>query len=180
VTLLEGKTPAPIADSDVVEAYLAYTGGQDTGCVTSQVLSVLFKEGILGVNVDAYAPIEGGIPELLEAIAAFGAVCLGVNLPMSAQEQFPSREWRVVDPDGGIEGGHCIYAVGFDQDAQTVTVVTWGALVIVTFGWLDKYLDEAWAVLFEPVKAAGALDGIDFDDLLADLEGLPEAIAEAA
>ncbi len=175
VAFLAGETPPVLTTDDVVSAYLEFAGGKDTGCSLAQVLQALYNDGILDVDVDAYAPIDGGLPEVLQAIAAFGCAYLGVNLPMNAQEQLESGLWTISSMDDEIEGGHCIDAIGYSIDEQLVEIETWGQRIHATFDWLESYLEESWAVLFSPAKDAGSLNGIDFATLLNDLDALPEA-----
>lgn len=72
----------------------------------------------------------------------------------------------------GSWGGHSVYALGYD--AAGVTVVTWGELTAVDWGFWDAYVDECWALLSHSfVNPAGlAASGFDLAALQADLAAL--------
>jgi hypothetical protein len=161
--------PVP-ADTEVIDQYYAITGGQDTGCVEADVLKLWHTKGLFGGNkIAGYAPVNPrDVTAIKQAIAFYGAAYIGVALPQSAQQQFGAGQpWTVV-PGSPILGGHCIVLVGYDT--TYVQAVTWGAVVNVTWEWLGKYCDEAWAILTREIVEAGydALH-IDLTELRADL-----------
>ena len=173
VSLLDGTTMADPSDQAVVTSYLTFTHGQDTGAVTADVLRLAQTQGICGIKVDAYVPGRGPLSELWQIIETFGTACLGVMLPAVAQEQFGAGEpWDLTgtSADDQIEGGHCVYGVAFDQGKETADVLTWGKRQTVTARWLERYLDEKWALIYDLVKTKGALDGFSFAQLEADLK----------
>jgi hypothetical protein len=63
-----------------------------------------------------------------------------------------------------------VYGVAFDQGKETADVLTWGKRQTVTARWLERYLDEKWALIYDLVKTKGALDGFSFAQLEADLK----------
>lgn len=149
--------------TDAVKQYFTLTGGDDTGLVEATVLHVWRTQGLFdpASKILAYAPTEGALG-IHAAVADFGGCYLGVQLPQSAEEQFQHGEpWTIV-PNDPIVGGHCIVAVGYDP--QGVDVVTWGRVQRVSYPWLERYCDEAWAIV-SPEQAAK----VDIDRLLADL-----------
>lgn len=163
--------PSP-AEADVIQAYLLFTHGQDGGAVEADVLQALYSTGILGIRLAGYALGNQGLDELWSIVETFGASYLGIMVPAPAQGQFQAGEpWDLTgtSADRQIEGGHCVDAIAFDQDAQIATVLTWGQKQRVTFRWLDAYLDEKWAVIPQQIKDAGTLDGFDWATLDADL-----------
>jgi hypothetical protein len=157
-------------DREVRDAYFALTGGTDSGCVEATVLRKWQCEGLFGHKLAAYAPVPPqNIGAVHQAIAFYGAAYLGVALPESAQEQFPSREWTVV-PGSPIEGGHCILAVGYD--AYAVHCRTWGGTVAVSYPWFAKYTTEAWACIAPEFVEAGRGPVLDLASLRRDLAAL--------
>jgi len=184
VDLLEGQSQtvveaeAPSAD-EVVSAYLTMTNGVDSGLVIADVLQTAYATGIAGIKVAAYAPARGPLAELLSVAQTFGVTKLGIMLPAVAQEQFQAGDpWDLTgtSADADIEGGHDVELVAFDQGTETVDVLTWGRRQPVTFRWLARYLDEAWAVLYSTVQQTGALEGIAWSQLDADLRSLPGSV----
>jgi hypothetical protein len=144
-----------ISDNDVVKAYSAVsgydpdTGLNDNGAVEIEVLNYWRKKGIGGHKFDAYVSLEPRNHEhIRDAIHLFGGVYIGLALPVSAQTQ---RTWTV--PPGGPTGpgapgswgGHAVILVGYNS--RRVTCVTWGEEKQMTWGFLDAYCDEAYALL---------------------------------
>lgn len=119
----------------------------DRGALVQDGLADLRRNGLAGQKIAAFARCDHtSTAEIQTALAEFGCADFGVQLPRSAMDQFDAGEpWDVVADDGGILGGHCILAVGYD--ARYVYVVTWGRVVPVTYAWLRAYLEEAWAVI---------------------------------
>ncbi len=125
------------------------------------------------------------------AIWLFGGAYIGVQLPITAQNQ---NVWDVPQNPGpndepGSWGGHAIYLVGYDTrdtgsvfpnpqspapstQSPTFTCITWGKLKRLTWAWLEKYCDEAYALVSKDwIKANGiAPSGFDFATLEADLK----------
>ena len=175
ICLLLGVTPPQPTDQAVVQAYFLFTHGQDTGAVEADVLHALYATGILGIKLAGYAMGTQTLDELWQIVATFGAGYLGVMIPAPAQGQFQAGEpWDLTgtSADNQIEGGHCVDGIAFDQDAEMATVLTWGQRQLVTFRWLDAYLDEKWAVIPQQVRDIGSLDGFDWATLDADLAAL--------
>lgn len=179
VCLLLGVAPPAPGDPAVIHAYLVFTHGQDSGCVMSDVLVAAYRTGLVGQKVAGFAPSRGPLGELWQVLTAFGTGYLGVMVPAPAQGQFQADEpWDLTgtSDDDQIEGGHCVVAVSFDQNTETADVLTWGRRQVVTFRWLDRYLDEKWAVIPHQVQDAGALDSVNWDRLHAELDSLPGAV----
>lgn len=159
------------ADQAVVDAYLAYTGGEDVGANISDVLHLWQRQGLFGQKIAAYAPVNHrSIPELHQAIAFYGVCKIGIQCPQSAQEQFgEGKPWTVV-PNSPIEGGHDIELVGYD--AHCVYAVTWGAVVEVTYPFLARYMDESYAIIPHAFVEAGKGPELDLKSLQADINAL--------
>jgi len=164
------------------QQYLALSP-KDTGCVISDVLSVWRSPGLFqmpqGPNkISLYAPFnQRSETEFQQVVAFTGSAYIGINCPGSAQQQFAKQTstgqlvpWTVV-PGSKVEGGHCIVAVGYYTGG--LLCVTWGAVVEVTWAFIHKYCDEAWALLTEEVAERGADPlGLDVALLTSDLDAL--------
>ena len=159
------------SDAAIQTEYFNLTGGQDTGLVESTFLQTAKNSPILGSQIDTFGIIDHtNIAEVKSSIYTFGGAFLGVNLPQSAQNQFPGT-WTVV-PGSPIEGGHCIVAIGYDT--QFVYIVTWGKVIRCTWEWFTTYCDEAYAIIYteEVQKNRGPLKQLDITRLRADIASL--------
>lgn len=177
-TTYVGKTDTPDNDA-ILAAYEAITGydpndpSTDQGAVVLDVLNYWRRTGIGGHQILAYAALEPkNHDQVRDSVVLFGNCYLGVSLPISAQNQ---RVWSV--PPGGPTGqgapgswgGHAIPVVAYNQ--RGLTVVTWGALKRMTWGFFDTYCDEAYAVLSQDWIDQNGLapNSFDLDALKADL-----------
>ncbi len=170
-----GSTPGGFLPDDraVVAEYLAFTGGEDTGCVELDVLKTWRADGIVGHKIGAFAALRAGDhDEAHDAVFLFGGAYLGVAMPLSAQKQ---QVWDVPrrGPIGrgspGSWGGHCVVVVAYD--ARGPIVVTWGQLQPMTWAFYDAYVNEAYAILAADFfnGASVAPNGFDLAALTADL-----------
>jgi len=166
-------------DSAIIDAYSAITGynpttgANDNGANEIDVLNYWRKTGIGNHKIDAYVALEPGNHDHVRAgVFLFGGCYIGLALPISAQTQ---RVWAV-PPHGahghgapGSWGGHAVPVIAYD--ALTLTVVTWGALKTMTWGFWAAYCDEAYAILSEDFvnKSGIAASGVDLATLQADL-----------
>lgn len=139
----------------------------DQGCVETSVLQTWQNPGLFADDdgianvIKAFAPLDHtSETELQQGVAFTGGIYLGIQCPDSAQQQFGQQEqsgelvpWTVVH-GAQVEGGHCIVAVGYTADG--LLCVTWGAVVLVTWAFLKKYLEEAYAVLSQELAEKGA------------------------
>jgi hypothetical protein len=163
----------------VIEAYSAITGydpktgKNDNGAVEIDVLNYWRQTGVGGHEIVAYVALEPSNREhVRDACFLFGGCYIGLALPTSAQKQ---DVWSV--PPGGATGagapgswgGHAVPVVAYDS--RGLTVVTWGALKVMTWEFWDAYCDEAYAVyskdFLEPNDVAP--NGFDMAALMNDL-----------
>lgn len=101
----------------------------------------------------AYAdPNPNNTEHVKQAIATFGIVDIGLQLPNTAQEQV-GGVWDVVgnpstDPNSapGSWGGHSVIVCAYTP--TTLTCITWGALQQMTWNFWNTYVDESHALLF--------------------------------
>jgi hypothetical protein len=159
----------------VAEQYLAITGGQDTGCNESDVLSQWRNQGLFGGNrISAYCPVETDqLGHVHSAVSMYGMCFLGVQVPESAQEQFSDGQpWTVV-PNSPIMGGHCIVIVGYDSNY--LYAVTWGGIAPLSYPWFSRFCDEAWCLITEEVAEAGdGPSGLNLAALQKDLDAISD------
>jgi hypothetical protein len=153
---------------DIYERWCGYSPDDpstDQGGVELDILRNWKKEGFDSRTILAYAAINPQDPiSVKQALNLFGCAYIGVELPVSAQDQ---KIWDVVSgPDGdpGSWGGHAIVLV--DYDAAGLTCVTWGQLQRMSWAWLQKYCDEAYAIISADFRSP---QGFDKEALAADL-----------
>lgn len=137
----------------------------DQGGEELQVLKDWRKQGFSGHQLLAFAdPDPQDDLHVREAIALFGGLYIGLQLPVSAQTQ---DVWDVASgPNAhpGSWGGHCVFVP--DYDADTLTCITWGQLKKMTWGFWGTYCDEAHALLSRDWQPPA---GFDMAALQADL-----------
>lgn len=171
--------PSVIPDSAVIQAYAKVsgynpkTGAHDVGAAEIQVLNYWRKTGIGQHRIEAYVALEpGNLDHVRDTVFLFGNCYIGLALPVSAQTQ---RVWSV--PPGGPSGrgargswgGHAVPVVAYDS--RGLTVVTWGALKSMTWGFWSTYCDEAYALLSADwLKKNQAPNGFDLAALREDLQ----------
>ena len=154
---------------DAVKSVDPATG--EAGAVELDVLNYWRKTGIGGHKIGAFARVSLSDSTLVRAGAfLFGGLYLGLALPITAQRQ------EVWDWTGSLHGdaapnswgGHAVDVVAYDAD--TLTVVTWGALKQMTWSFFDRYCDEAYAIISNDYLAHGeAPSGFNLTELKEDL-----------
>jgi len=168
-------------DTQIVQAYSAITGynpktgANDNGAVETDVLNYWRKTGIANHKITAYAGLEpGNHNHVQEAVYLFGGCYIGLALPISAQSQ---TIWSV--PPGGATGtgaagswgGHAVPVVAYNSSG--LTVITWGALKKMTWGFWDAYCDESYAIISPDfLKKNKAPNGFDLAALQQDLKAI--------
>jgi hypothetical protein len=146
------STEANITDADITTAYERNGGyipgdpATDGGEVIQDSLNDMTKNGLAGHKILAFAQIKHSDPaQVKAAIAAFGGLVLGVNLPQSAEDQFNAGQpWTVV-PGSPNLGGHCIITGKYDTSFYSA--VTWAAVVQIEQPWWAAYVVEAWIII---------------------------------
>jgi hypothetical protein len=150
---VEQKHIIPLTDADVVGEYLRETGGADNGLVILDSLKAWragWEVGGRQYNIYAFARLNpADRNDIKAAIFLLGGVCVGLELPLSAQEQLEAG--KVWAPACGRKGkarswgGHCVLLCGYDKDG--LTCVTWGKKQRMTWSFFTEYCDEAFAVV---------------------------------
>ena len=151
------RTEVNPATSDALAAYTAVTGfnpndpNSDQGTDMLQFMNYWRGTGVGSEHnkILGYAKVDPKRQDLVKtAIYLFGGLYIGVQLPTSAQGQ---SHWYVSDttPGGpgepGSWGGHCVPVVAYDS--EVLTVVTWGQTMHMSWNFLYRYCDEAYAII---------------------------------
>jgi hypothetical protein len=167
-----------VGDAEVLAAYEGACGynpadpSTDQGGVELEVLNYWRATGIGGHKIAGFVSLAPKSREHVKiACMLFGGAYLGVQLPVTAQNQIV---WSVAmsagaDAEPGSWGGHAINVVGYNETGPIV--VTWGALKQISWAWFDVYCEEAYAVLSADWAQEGkqAPSGFDLAALQADL-----------
>lgn len=160
-------------DQDVLDMYWA-TGQQDDGRFELDVLNRWRRDGLGGDRIEAFAFVDPARHDLMRAATwLLGGLYVGLALPLSARSQ--GDLWRPTagaDTKPGSWGGHAVPIVGYSR--YRAYCVTWGKLMPMTWGFLKRYCDEAWAVVSRDfLDAQGRTPaGFDLQALLSDLPSL--------
>lgn len=181
-----GKKMVTPTDDQIVAAYSAITGynpqtgANDNGAQEIDVLNYWRQTGIAADKIGAYVAIEpSNHTHVMDAVYIFGGCYIGVQLPITAQAQTQNHQPWSVPPGGpngdgrpGSWGGHAIPVMAYD--AHGLTVVTWGALQMMTWSFWETYCDEAYAILSTDYLTGGEKtpQGFNMEQLQADLQDL--------
>ncbi len=191
------NTERTIADADISNAYTAFAGPVTTNVpwtntpkgpplVELSVLSHWKNIGIDGDQINSYLAITPTNTAYIKtAIYWFGGVYVGIDLPMTAYNQYSNGPWTGPGDTGftalqgssaaGSWGGHAVVIAAYDTTG--LTCITWGATQRMTWSFFNTYCDEAYALLSQDwIKTVSGLsplgNGFDMAGLTADLANL--------
>lgn len=149
--LIQTWTGITVPDAAVETEYeqaCGYVPGNpatDHGGIITNVLDYFKNVGVGGYKIAGHAEVNLTQFRIQQAIYTFGAVDLGIELPVSAQNQV-GVSWDFINdaPDApGTWGGHSVAIMKYD--ATGVWCVTWGKLQFMTWRWFMYYVDEGHA-----------------------------------
>jgi hypothetical protein len=183
-TSSKARDSLAVTDAEALEGYERICGfnpkdptNTDNGGVLLDVLNAWRKDGIGGNKIDAFATVDRQRHDLVKlACEWFGGLYIGVGLPESAQDQ---KIWKVVKGVGAQPyswGGHCVPVVAYSK--EYLTVLTWGALLKMTWGFWDVYIDEAYIIVDSAnwIDATGATpEGLKLSELMGDVNVVAKA-----
>lgn len=180
----------PFMDQDAIDLYsqtCGYVPGHpetDMGGIELDILKQWRKQPIKGVQLLAFAAVDPTNWEQVKlAHWLFGSLYMGVNLPLSAQEE---KLWaKTTDAPGGW-GGHCMVTSAYADkkgicsffNSSKLTAVTWGITQNMTPRWVAKYCDELWAPITTAWlgQAGVAPNGFNLAQLRADVAAISNNI----
>jgi len=185
-TASAGKKMVTPPDKQIIAAYSAITGynpstgANDNGAVEIDVLNYWRQTGIASHKIGAYVALEpANHTHIMDSVYIFEGCYIGLQLPISAQDQVKNHQPWSVPPGGttgdgkpGSWGGHAVPVVAYD--ARGVTVVTWGALQMMTWSFWEAYCEEAYAIISTDYLTGKKTtpQGFDMQQLQTDLADL--------
>lgn len=173
-------TEATVPDSTILQYYENWDGyvdgdpSTDNGGIELDVLNDWKQNGFSGHKLLAFAdPAVSNLTEIKQAIALFGGLYIGLSVTDQVMQNNndPTVPWDVT-PQDTIDGGHCVYAVGYDPNF--VYIISWGQIYKMTWAYWTANVDEAHALISPDFIAANGLDaaGFNLTQLRADLAAI--------
>lgn len=145
----QGKT-LPITDKDVIDAYLNYTGGVDSGGSPLEVLNYMRVHGINGYKVLAFARVNS-LREGRSALQTFGSLYVAASLPLRLDEDrdrrlelTPKAQRNEKDVPRSM-GGHAYDIFGGQRGEEFA--VMWRDDLVEEEDWSLYYREEAWVFI---------------------------------
>lgn len=178
VTKAATGTAVQVSDTAVLTGYEAVSGyrpgdpSTDVGCRIADVMDYWLKTGVGGHKILAHASIHPSNTKLVrQAIALFGGVSIGMNVPQSAEDQFNNGEpWTYVRGSRSL-GGHCVLLGAYGP--KKWKVITWAAEQEMDDVFYQHEVDEIrLPVTTEWFKDGKSPTGIDIQALGADYAAL--------
>jgi len=177
------ELPFTPTNQEVLAAYTQVGGykpgdpNTDQGCVLLNVLNTWQNSGLFGRKIYAYVEVNPkNLQHIKTAIALFGAIDIGLAMPLSGQSQV-GQVWTVTDPSlqgdstPGSWGGHCVVIGKYDDVAKEFTCITWGQEQKMSYDYFTTYCDEAYAPLSKDWTNSRGLNptGVNFTTLDLDI-----------
>lgn len=142
------------ADSQVESLYELACGYEpadpttDEGGVETDVIAYVEKNGFAGRKLlGAVSPDPNNLDHVKKAIANFGKIYFGANMPLAAQN---SGLWKPVNGREGIPGGWGGHAMDSPQYSLVGPgFITWGGDQPADWDWWTEYVDECHVLLWD-------------------------------
>lgn len=177
------ETPPDVLILNLYEKSCGYVNGDpstDQGGIIVNVLNYVRKYRLGKHKHWLYAfadPDPGDVEHIKQAIATFGIVDIGLQLPITAQNQVGST-WDVVgnpntDPNSqpGSWGGHSVIVSSYGTNG--LTCITWGALQTMTWEFWSTYVDESHALLMKSwMQSSAVQSGVNLAAMESALQAL--------
>ena len=139
-------TPQVLANYSLTAGWVPGDASTDRGTRLVDLLDSWVERGIQDSTgtpdvLTAYAYVDPqDRASMKRAIALFGGVMVGADLPDSAVQQ---NDWS--DLTGVGKNGHCFAITGYDE--VNAYVVTWAEELLVPWGFIERYVDEAYCLM---------------------------------
>ncbi len=180
VATLNTNVESSAPDAVVEAAYQKYCGyvpgdpASDQGGDESVVLAGIETDGFNGHRLLGTVTVDPhNLDHMTQAIASFGSIYIGAELPLSARSQHVWDADATAAGQPGTWGGHCIVSAAYDLEAGKMPWITWGVNQDATIAWALKYVDEVHVLLWDSWVAK--FPGDTQEQILDLLQGLNEA-----
>jgi hypothetical protein len=153
-------------------------GPTDDGRMEPHVLSYWRRSGIPNEpdSIIGYAAVNPKNEDRVKfTIANFGCAYVALAMPLTAEAQ---QIWDYVENDPNNQpyswGGHAVIIIGYDS--EYLYVVTWGAVMKMTWAFWQHYGVASYALISPDFVAKATVAGVDTSGLIGqigDLSGQP-------
>ncbi len=150
----EQRKVLKITEKEVLREYFKETGGDDSGLNVLDSLKLWRKRGWKAAGkkytIKAFAEINRTKrDEVKRTVFMDIGVGLGFTLPDAAINQFHAgKPWEIVSGPSSRpnpDNGHYVYVPGYTKKGPVC--VTWGRKQQMTWAFMMKYCDEAYAII---------------------------------
>lgn len=173
VERVETRRTVNLFDEDVINRYKLLTGCQqpddenDRGYVMLDANVDLRAGWTLNgktYQIAAFGEVPINHQILRTCCYLFNGLQLGFDLPLTARQDTRNGAWVTTEGSGSEPrswGGHAVYCKRFDID--NLYVLSWGREIRVSNAFIDKYCDEAWAIIdnIDPWRHAKTVLNVD-------------------
>lgn len=159
----------------VIDDYYAITGGVDSGVYLLDMLNYWRRTGIGGDQIEAYVQVSPNLDEARLSMQLFGSIGMGLSLP----DQGTFGPWDRVYGPPNPNNGHYVVGVAYSDAEGLIDVISWGAVMRMSYDFFLRYCDEAYAILNDLSIAQATMqspEGFDFATLRDDLDHLGDAV----
>lgn len=154
----EKRLPAfegdPLINDKIRDLYFKFTGGADTGVILLDWLDWLASQaqGFLGEKIGVPVAVNPGDWKQVTTAMALGyGLYIGGDVTYACVEAQPGSFWRTDSGDQTIDGGHCLYALGYDLAGSfgqpNISLASWGEKYYCTWEWWVSKVDEAYILV---------------------------------
>jgi hypothetical protein len=176
--------PVTPPDADIVQGYwetgtppaaTGTVGGEtDDGRYETKVLAYWRHVGVPNTkdSIIGYAAVNAkNIDRVKFTVENFGGAYIGLAMPLTAETQ-AIWDWVPNDPNNapGSWGGHAVPILGYD--AEYLYVVTWGAVLKMTYAFWQHYGDACYAVISPDFIAHAAAAGVNTEGIVGQIGAL--------
>jgi hypothetical protein len=162
-------------DQNIIDQYLALSGGVDSGLDPVAVADYWRSPGLADADgsrhmITAYTAIDNPNTAITAAYL-FGFSGLGLSMPDNAEVQFDAgHTWDDITGDADPNEGHFVPLVGRNSKGDLM-VVTWGRLQACSPAWIEKYFAGAIGYISQDYFLSTGLspEGFNIAQLNADL-----------
>lgn len=148
---VEQKKVINITEREVLDEWYRENGGTEEGLSTLDSLKLWRRDGWIAAKkrykIKAFAQIDPkNHSEVKATIYADIGAGFGFLLPDSAITQFDAgKKWTVTKDPPNEKNGHYVLFTGNNKSGPVC--ITWGEKQQMTWKFLDKYCDEAYAII---------------------------------